>query len=89
MNIQLKEQGLFYTIEQTPIEYARVAIIEDNMSFIQINIEQLKLSNTNTIHLNIKKKTKYLKDRVCTLSYICRSFNNDNEAVVDEYDIPE
>jgi hypothetical protein len=77
---------LFYTIEQMLIEYARVATVEDNMSSFQSSLEQLKLSETNTIHLNIEKKSKYQKDRASALSYICRSLNDDDEALVDEYD---
>jgi hypothetical protein len=86
MKIQLEGKGLFYTVEQTLIEYARVATVKDNVSSIQSGLEQLKLSETNTIHLNIEKKSKYQKDRASALSYICRSLNDDDEALVDEYD---
>jgi hypothetical protein len=40
------------------IEYAIVAIVEDNVTSIQSSLEELKLSKTNTIHLNIEKKPK-------------------------------
>jgi uncharacterized membrane protein YobD (UPF0266 family) len=59
MKIQLEEKGVFYTVEQMLIEYARVATVEDNVSSIQSGLEQLKLSETNTIHLNIEKKSQY------------------------------
>jgi uncharacterized membrane protein YobD (UPF0266 family) len=58
IKIQLEGKGLFYTVEHTLIEYARVATVKDNMSSIQSGLEQLKLSETNTIHLNIEKKSK-------------------------------
>jgi uncharacterized protein YcbK (DUF882 family) len=86
MKIQLEEKGLFYTVEQMLIEYTRVAIVEDNVSSIQSSLKQLKLSETNTIHLNIEKKSKYQKNRASALSYICRSLNDNDEALVDEYD---
>jgi hypothetical protein len=73
---------LFYTVKQMLIEYARVATVEDNVSSIQSSLEQLKLSKTNTIHLNIGKKSKYQKDRASVLSYICRSLKDDDEALV-------
>jgi hypothetical protein len=86
MKIQLEGKGLFYTVEQTLIGCARVPTVEDNLSSIQSGLEQLKLSETNTIHLNIEKKSKYQKNSASALSYICRSLNDDNEALVDEYD---
>jgi hypothetical protein len=84
--IQLEGKRVFYTVEQTLIEYARVATVKDNLSSIQSVPEQLKLSETNTIYLNIEKRSKYQKDRASILSYICRSLNDDDEALVDEYD---
>jgi hypothetical protein len=89
MKIQLDGKGLFYTIEQTIIPYARVAAIEDDLSSVQSGLEQLNLSDATTIHHNIEKKTKYQKDRASALSYICRSLNDDYEALVDEYDTAE
>jgi hypothetical protein len=59
MKIRSEGKGLFYTVEQTLIEYARVATVKDNVSTIQSSLEQLKLSEINTIHLNIEKKSKY------------------------------
>jgi ribosomal protein L11 methylase PrmA len=76
---------LIYTVEQILIEYARVATVENNMSSIQSSLEHLKLSETNTIHLNIEKMSKYQKDRASALSYICRSLNDNDEALFDEY----
>jgi hypothetical protein len=77
---------LFNTVEQTLIEYARVATVEDNVSSIQSSLEQLKLSETNPIHLNIEKKSKYQKDRASALLYIYRSLNDDDKTIVDEYE---
>jgi uncharacterized membrane protein YobD (UPF0266 family) len=37
--IQLERKGLFYTVEHTLIEYAKVAIVEDNVSSIQSSLE--------------------------------------------------
>jgi hypothetical protein len=56
------------------------------VSSIQSSLEQLKLNETNTIHLYIEKKSNYQKDRASPLSYICRSLNDDDEAMVDKYD---
>jgi hypothetical protein len=67
------------------IEYARVVTIKDNVSLNPSSLKQLKLSNTNIIHLNIKKKLKYQKNRTSSLLYNCRSLNNDNQALVKEY----
>jgi hypothetical protein len=89
IKIQLEGKGVFYTIEQTIIQYARVATVEDNLSSVQSGLEQLNSSNATTIHLNIEKKMKYQKDRASALSYICRSLNDDDEALVDEYDTAE
>jgi uncharacterized protein YcbK (DUF882 family) len=86
MKIQLERKGLFSTVEQMLLEYARVATVEDNVSSIQSSLEQLKLSETNIIHLNIEKKSKSQKDRASALSYICRSLNDEDEAQIDEYD---
>jgi hypothetical protein len=71
------------------IEYARVATVENNVSSNQSGLEKLKLSKTNTIYLNIEKKSKYQKERASVLSYIRRSLNNDDEALVDKYDIAQ
>jgi hypothetical protein len=72
-------------IEHTIIQDARLAIVKNNLSSVQSELEQLNLSYTTTVHLNIQKKTKYEKDRVSVLLYICRSLNDDG-ALVDEYD---
>jgi hypothetical protein len=85
MKIELEGKTLFYAIEQPLIQYARVARVEDNMSSNQSSLKQLKLSTTKIIHLNIERKSKYQKDRVSALSYICRYLNNENEVLVDEY----
>jgi hypothetical protein len=68
------------------IESVRVATVDDNVSSIQNGLEQLKLSTINTIHLNIVKMSKYQKNRASALLYICRSLNDDNKALVEEYD---
>jgi hypothetical protein len=86
MKIQLEGKRLLYTIKKTLIGYARVARVKDNMSSIQSSLGQLKLSKTNTIPLNIEKQSKYQKDMASALSYICRFLNDDDEALVDEYD---
>jgi hypothetical protein len=86
IKIQLEGRGLFYTVEQMLIEYAKVPPVEENVSSIQSSLEQLKLSKTNTIYLNIEEKSKYPMDRASTLSYIGRSLNDDDEALVDKYD---
>jgi hypothetical protein len=59
MKIPLEGKRLFYPVEQMLIEYARVAAVEDNMRSIQSGLEQLKLSKTNTIHLNVETMSMY------------------------------
>jgi hypothetical protein len=39
MKIQLEEKELFYTIEQTIIQYASVATVEDKLSSVQSGLE--------------------------------------------------
>jgi hypothetical protein len=68
------------------LEYARVAIVEDKVRLIKSSLEQIKFSKPYVHHLNIEKKSNYQKDRASTLRYICGSLNDDDDALVAEYD---
>ncbi|TEY78270.1 hypothetical protein BOTCAL_0050g00010 [Botryotinia calthae] len=43
-------------------------------------------ASTKKIRLNIDKKTTYSRDKARALSYMCRSFSDNDEALLDEYE---
>jgi hypothetical protein len=55
MKIHLEGKGRFNTVKQMHIEYARVAIVDNNRSSIQSGLEKLNLSETSTIHQTLRK----------------------------------
>jgi plasmid replication initiation protein len=81
MTLRLEGKGLVYSHKQILIEYARMATVKDNVSSIQSSLEKLKLSEPNTIHLNIEKISTYWKDGASALLYICKLLNDISEAV--------
>jgi hypothetical protein len=66
------------------IQYSIIHIVKDKESPFQSGLEQLQLTKTNKICLNIEKKSTDQKDRASILSYILRSINDDSEVLVDE-----
>jgi hypothetical protein len=63
MKIQLERKVIVNTVEQTLIQYGRLVVVEDNVSSIQIHLEQLNLHNTNTIYRNIETNSNYETDK--------------------------
>lgn len=88
IRIQFQGKGWFYTYKKTLYEYTRIAVANDLIQdFEELHISSGNGSATTKIRLNIDKKATFLKNNASALSYIYRSLSNDDEALVEEYNI--
>lgn len=77
---------------------SKIAEVDSNLEEITLSLRQLSLKNSagtlpaneppRRIFLNIEKKRKYLKDQG-TLSFtLLQALNDDDQALLDEYQAP-
>lgn len=85
MRIKLRGKGVFYTVDQTRVQFAGIASVGD----ITKEMEDLTIKEDGTekkVRINIEKGAKYSKDEATALMYICQPLNDDDQALIDEYE---
>ena len=84
--MKLRAKAVFYTTEKTLHQFALVGGPPD----ITKGIAELDITDTASdkkkVVLNIDKHEKYLIDKANTLYYMCQSLDDDDEALVNEYE---
>jgi len=84
--MKLRAKAVFYTTEKTLHQFALVGGPPD----ITKGIAELDITDTASdkkkVVLNIDKHEKYLKDEANALYYMCQSLDDDDEALVNEYE---
>lgn len=88
MKANFESKGVTHVLEQTLTEYAQVAA-PDSSTSKKADVEEVaQKSQSKTIFLNVEKKTKYLKDAGTIKVLLLKGLDNDDQALLDEYETP-
>ena len=82
--VKLRGKGVFYVVEKTLHEHAKVGTVGD----LNNTLEELKITNsskTTTLCLNINKKVAYLKDKATAIRLIFKALSINNQALYNKY----
>src|SRR4030088_623869 len=85
VGMKLRAKAVFYTTEKTLHQFAVVGGTPD----ITTGIAELDITDTASdkkVVLNIEKHENYLKDEANALYYMCQSLDDDDEALINEYE---
>ncbi|KAI1002675.1 hypothetical protein K3495_g5522 [Podosphaera aphanis] len=88
MKANFECKGVTHVLEQTLTEYAQVAAPDPSTSRKADVEEVAQKSQRKTIFLNVEKKTKYLKDAGTIKVSLLKGLDNDDQALLDEYETP-
>ena len=85
--IKLRGKGVFYTCEKTLKDYTKVATVgEITKEFEELDITDVNTQKASKVRVNTDKRKKYEEDEATGLSFLFRSLNEDDQALIDEYE---